>query len=97
MDLGGEVEGTADPSASLGMTKGRVALPLGVMAVMTAPQPCSFPPATCRMQVRLLLMNKRTAGPSTPLRSGRDDNLFVILTFPMINRCSVLPLLVAGK
>ena len=28
--------GTADPSASLGMTKGRVALPFGVMVVMTA-------------------------------------------------------------
>jgi hypothetical protein len=29
------IKRTADPSASLGMTKERVALPIGVMAVMT--------------------------------------------------------------
>jgi hypothetical protein len=38
-----------------------------------------------------------TAGPSTALRSGRDDNSFVTLTFPVLNRCSFLPQLAAGK
>jgi len=58
------------------MTKGRVALPFGVMAVTTASQTLFVPDSTCRKQVRLLLMNKRnfqsnwmlvegTAGPST--------------------------------
>jgi hypothetical protein len=36
---------------------------------------------------------ERTAGPSTPLRSGRDDNSFLTLTFPTINlhhlHCSI--------
>jgi hypothetical protein len=31
-----------------------------------------------------------TAGPSTSLRSRRDDNSFVTLTFPIVNRCSTL-------
>ena len=45
---------TADPSAALGMTKGRVALSLSVHWLM-----------------------ERTAGPSTSLRSGRDDNSYL--------------------
>jgi hypothetical protein len=55
--------------------------------VMTTSQTLFTPGSTCRRQVRLLLMNKRnfgsnsmlvqqTAGPSTALRSGRDDNSF---------------------
>jgi hypothetical protein len=32
---------------------------------------------------------RKTAGPSTSLRFGRDDNLFVTLTFRTIDRCGV--------
>ena len=38
------------------MTKGRLALPLGVMAVMTSSETLFIPGETCRRQVRLLLM-----------------------------------------
>jgi hypothetical protein len=79
------------------MTKGRVELPFGVMVVMTTAGTLFIPDETCRWQVSLLLNDtsgasranwmlvERTAGPSTALRSGRDDNSFVTLTFPMIN------------
>jgi hypothetical protein len=41
------VRGTADPSAALWMTKGRVALPFGVKVVMTtSPMRSVFYPAT---------------------------------------------------
>ena len=50
--------GTADPSAPLGMTKGRVSLPFGVMAVMIASRTSFVPFPTCRRQVRLLLMTR---------------------------------------
>ncbi len=40
-----------------------------------------------------------TAGPSTTLRSGRDDNSFFDTYIPhnQPSRCSFLPLLAAGK
>jgi hypothetical protein len=41
-----------------GMTKGRVALPFGVIAVMIASRTSFIPFPTCRKQVRLLLMNQ---------------------------------------
>jgi len=67
------------------MTKGRVALPFGVRLVMTSSETLFIPGETCRRQVKLLQMTRgqgfwsscllagRTAGPSTTLRSGRDD------------------------
>ena len=76
---------TADPSASLGMTKGRVALPLGVMAVMKAPQPSFIPSVTCRWQVQVLLMTQRGLVPrlrrSDPLRDSISQPFRAGLTF----------------
>ena len=45
----------------LGMTKGRVALPFGVVVVTTTSQALFIPDSTCRRQVRLLPMNKPPA------------------------------------
>jgi hypothetical protein len=43
---------------ALGMTKGRVALPFGVMAILTTSQALFISPSTCRRQVRLLGMTR---------------------------------------
>ena len=50
------VRGTADPSAALGMTKGRVVLPFGVMVATATSQTLFIPPSTCRRQAQLLGM-----------------------------------------
>jgi hypothetical protein len=36
------------------------------------------------------LLAGRTAGPSSPLRSGRDDNSFAVLAFPIVNLAWVI-------
>jgi hypothetical protein len=59
---------TADPSAALGMTKGRVALPFGVM--VEASQTSFIPPSTCQGQVTVLLMTRAAwLGPQQPTQA----------------------------
>ena len=85
------------------MTKGRVALPFGVMAVMIAsltsfisfpnlPQASQCAPNDQQVGFRFELgagrVNRRSlhfAHPHFRFRSGRDDNSFVVLTFPTLN------------
>ena len=85
------VEKTADPSATLGMTKGRAALPSGVDDVGDQPQvpPLRYAPVgmTTHLQgddahsVKLLTVNGVTKLSSRPERSAVEGPAVLLISF----------------
>ena len=65
---------TADSSASLGMTKGRVALSLNLVVLATIPWMSFISPSTCRRQVEVLGMTKVRA--TLPWRAAAGQKVF---------------------